>query len=96
MRRILARLGEDATFTHGTSAGSSVRGVFAAPYAVLPGGMGDAGFESSLPRFAVMAEDITDVAQGDTITRGSVDYEITAVQPDDPSGVTVLVLQQSA
>lgn len=93
MRRILVRLGEDATFTHGTAA-SSVRGMYTEPYAVLPAGL-DAPFAASEPRFAAMTEDLPSVAQGDTITRGTVQYRIVDVRPDDPSGVTVLQLHKA-
>lgn len=94
MRRILAHLGEDATFTHGTAA-SSVRGVYSAPYAALPGGV-DVGFAASEPRFSAMTADLDSVAQGDTITRGTVQYSIVDVQPDDPSGLTVLQLRKAS
>jgi hypothetical protein len=95
MRRILSRLGEDATFTHGSAQTSSVKGIFVSPYSQMPAGL-PAGFASSEPRFAAMTEDLPSVEQQDTITRGTVDYKITDIQPDDPSGVTMLVLQKAA
>lgn len=88
------QLGEDATFTHGTAA-SSVRGFYSEPYTVLPAGL-DAGFGASEPRFAAMTADLPSVALADTITRGSVQYTIVEVQPEDPSGVTVLRLQKAS
>jgi len=94
MRRILFHLGEDATFTHGTTA-TTVTGLYLAPYAVLPGGL-DAGFAMSEPRFAAMTSDLTSVALADTITRGTVGYTITDIQPDDPAGLTVLALQKAS
>jgi len=94
MRRILARLGEDATFTHGTSQPSSVRGMFVASYQALPAGI-DMGFASSEPRFAAMTADLPSVAQADTLVRGGITYRVVDIQPDDPSGLTVLQLQKS-
>lgn len=92
--RILARLGEDATFTHGT-AQSTVTGIFVSPFAHLPAGL-PAGFAASEPRFAAMTADLPSVALDDTITRGTVGYKVKDIEPDDPSGVTVLVLQKSS
>lgn len=94
MRRILVRLGEDATFTHGTAQGSSVRGVFTSPYMLLPAGL-DAGFAAEQPRFAAMSSDLAGVALSDTITRGTQQYRITNIEPQDPAGVTVLALQEA-
>jgi len=106
MRRILARLGEDATFTHGTSQPSSVRGVFAAPGVVLPGGF-DAGFDASEPRFGAPTADLPSVAIDDTLAIGAVldgttqiraatTYKIVDIKPDDPCGLTYLQLQKTS
>lgn len=95
LRRVFFHLGEDASFTHGTAAAVEVSGIYLAPYAVLPAGL-ESGFESSVPRFAAMTEDLPSVAQGDVITRGTNDFEIVAVEPNDPGGYTVLQLQESA
>lgn len=105
MRRILARLGEDATFTHGT-AQSSVRGVFAAPGVVLPGGV-EAGFDMNEPRFGGPTADLPSVTIGDTLAlgalldgttqiRAAVTYNIVDIKPDDPCGLTYLQLQKTS
>lgn len=90
MARILSRLGEDATFTHGT-AQSTVTGIFTSPYERLS--LGGLEVSSELPTFAAMASDLPSVAKGDTLTRGTAQYTIEDVHPDDPSGITVLDLR---
>lgn len=94
MRRILVHLGEDATYTHGTVS-ATVRGMYLAPYAALPGGI-DMGFSVSEPRFAAMTTDLASVALGDSITRGTTQYSIVEVRPDDPSGLTVLHVRKAS
>lgn len=90
MTRILARLGEDATFTHGT-AQSAVTGIFTSPYERLS--LGALEVSSELPTFAAMASDLPSVAKGDSLTRGTTQYTIEDVRADDPSGITVLELR---
>lgn len=90
MRRVLVRLGEAATFTHGT-AQTAVTGVFTSPYERLS--LGGLEVSSSLPTFAAMADDLPSVAKGDSITRGTAQYTVEDVRADDPSGVTVLDLR---
>jgi hypothetical protein len=92
MGRILARLGEDVSFTHGVGSPVTVRGLFLAPYQSASFG-GDLAIASSNPRFAALSSDLPIVAKGDTITRGAIVYKVLAPQADDPSGVTVLELE---
>jgi hypothetical protein len=104
LRRVIAHplLGDDATFTHGTSQASSVKGRFAAPYQLLPNGL-DTGFASSEPRFCAMSADIPSAAAGDTLAvlpviegvRGTVNYTIVGLEPDAFGGFTVLQLQKT-
>lgn len=92
MRRILSRLGEDATFTHAGGSPVSVRGVFVAPHNAIA----FAGLEvsSTLPRFAAMSADLASVAVDDTLAIGADSYTVRDVQPDRTSGVTVLELEE--
>lgn len=94
MRRISARLGEDATYTHAGGAGVTVRGLFLSPYQSAD--LGGVAIAGSNPRFAAMIADLPLVTQGDTITRGGVIYTVVPpIETDDPSGLTVLQLQTS-
>lgn len=92
MRRILAQLGEDVTWTH---AGSpvTVRGIFLAPHRqVNLGEMVVVAAED--PMFAAMAADMPALAGGDTLQRGSTTYKVKpALEPDPVSGVTVMQLE---
>lgn len=92
MRRILARLGEDVTWTHGGSP-ATVRGLFLGPHREVS--LGDqvivAGED---PMFAAMATDLPGLAGGDTILRGGTTYTVKpALEPDPVSGVTVMQLE---
>lgn len=93
LRRIFARLGEDATFTHAGGQPVSVRGLFTAPYALLPSGL-DGGMSCSQPRFAAMDSDLGTASQGDTLVRNATTYTVVEVQPDAPGGFTILQLQE--
>lgn len=95
MRRIVAHplVGDDATFTHGTGQPASVKGRFFSPYVeVLPGLAG--GIDASKPHFAAMTSDLPSVAQGDVVALTSGTYNVVNIQPDDPSGITVLELEK--
>jgi hypothetical protein len=89
--RILARMGEDVTFTHGGTP-STVRGVFFMPYQAAQ--VGIAGVTGTNPHFAGMSAELPSVAVGDTITRGAVVYTIKVKKADAPGGFTVLELQR--
>lgn len=91
MRRVLTRLGEDVTFTHGGTS-STVRGVFFMPYQAAD--LGFTGITGSNPQFAGMSADLPSVASGDTITRGLTAYTVKVKRPDVIAGVTVLELQR--
>lgn len=93
MSNVIATLGEDVVFTHGTGSPVTLRGVFQNPY--LAGDVGAVGVTGSNPSFATMAADIGTVSVNDTLARGAITYKVRAVRPDDPSGVTVLDLRKS-
>lgn len=93
MRHVIATLGEDVVFTHGTGSPATIRGVFQNPY--LAGDVGAVGVSGTNPSFAAMTADIGAVANNDTLVRGAVTYKVRVVRPDDPSGVTVLELRKS-
>ena len=91
MRRILARLGEDATFAHAGGEPETARVVFISPYARV--------FDivsSSNPQIALIDVDVTVVDQGDTFILRSYLYTVKEVKPDPVSGVTVCELEQTA
>lgn len=92
IRRILARLGEDATFTHAGGSPASVRGLFTQPYAQvdLAGSVIVAG---SNPVFVTMSADVPLVASGDTLVRGAVTFNVVGVEPDVVGGFVVLQLE---
>lgn len=96
MRRIVAHplAGDDATFTHGTGQPSSLKGRFFSPYIELLPGIGGGGIDVSKPRFAAMAADVPSVVQGDVVVLTFGTYNVVDVQPDDPSGITLLELQK--
>lgn len=94
MRRILAKLGEDVTWTH---AGSplTVRGLYLGPHRQM--NLGDVVVVAAEdPMFIAMAADMPSLAGGDTILvqRTSVTYKVKpALEPDPVSGVTVMQLE---
>lgn len=67
--------------------------MFTEPYALLPGGL-DGGMASSRPTFAALTADLGTVALGDVLAYNSISYQVVELQPDAPSGVTVLQLQE--
>lgn len=93
MGRILARLGEDVSYTHAGGSPVTVRGMYLAPYQSAPLG-GDVILASSNPRFVALTSGLPLVKKGDTITRGAVVYTVIVPQPDVPAGLTVLELQE--
>lgn len=94
IRRILAHLGEDVTFTHAGGSPVSVRGMFVSPYAELLPGIG-AGIDGSKPHFAAMTADLLpSVAEDDTIVRGALTYKVKDIQAQDPGGFTLLQLEK--
>ncbi len=93
MRRILTRLGEDATLVRGTGTPTTVRGLYIAPYAVID--IGPGGVNGSNPQFAFMSSDFA-VAKGDILTRSGVTFTVVVKQPDDPSGITLAELKRAS
>lgn len=81
--------GSDATVTiNGT--GSSIKVIINKEYFAIPGESVDVtGFQ---PMVHCRSQDITGIDTDDTLTVGSVTYNITEIQ-DDGTGVTVLILQ---
>ena len=88
IRRILVRLGEDATVT-GTSGSASVRGLFLQPYQQLNLGI-DAGMDATSPRFVAITGDLPTAPSAVVTTRGT--HSVKSENPDDPGGFTVLHL----
>lgn len=93
MRRILSKLGEDVTFTHGAGSPTTVRGVFLNPY--LAAQLGDVGFTGTDPVFSTMSLDIGAVSVGDVLARGATTFKVKAARPDDPSGIVHLELKRA-
>lgn len=92
MRRVLSKLGEDVSFTHGGGSPATVRGVFFMPYQAAD--LGLVGVTGNNPHFAAMTADLPSVVVGDTITRSSVVYTIKVKRADAIAGSTVLELQR--
>ena len=90
IRRIFARIGEDATVIGATS--PSVRGMFLAPYERIALGLGP-GVVSSNPRFAAITADLPASPTAVVTTRGT--HSIKEVQADDPGGFTVFELHET-
>lgn len=95
MRRILAHLGGDATYTPSGGGGSStVRGMFIAPF--QSANLGDVALVgTSDPQFACMNADMPAAARGDTLVYpvGGISYKVRNVEPDLVSGLVVLQLE---
>lgn len=93
VRRILQQLGEDVAYIHyGGGGPATVRGMFLNPSRAAD--LGVVGVTGTDPVFAGMASDLPLVAVNDTIQRGSVNYRVRVVRPDDPSGLTILELKK--
>jgi len=86
-RRILVRLGEDATVIGATTV--TARGIYSAPYQRLGLGI-DGGIASSNPRFTAMTADLPATPTAVVTSRGT--HNISDIQPDDPGGLTVFEL----
>jgi len=96
MRRILAHLGEDATYRpFGGGTSLSIRGMYLAPF--QNANFGDVALiGTSDPQFAGMSADMPAVARGDTLEypvgSGTL-YKVRSVEPNVPSGLAVLQLE---
>lgn len=88
-RRILARIGEDATYTpSGGGASSTVRGAFQQPYHEA------LGMEGSAPTFSCMAVDVPGIKHGATFALRSVTFKVVGTEPDPVSGLVMLRLEK--
>jgi hypothetical protein len=87
MRRILTRLGEDATYTpSGGGASSTVRGIFQNPYRdALEMG-------SSAPTFGCMAADVPTISRNATFVIRGVTYKVNMPEADPVSGLVTSTL----
>lgn len=93
-RRILARLGEDATLTpQGGGMPIAVRGVFARAYA--ESSIGQLGVADTVPTFGAIHADIPNVAAGDQLVVHGTTFIVRGVEPNLPAGLVVLRLQES-
>jgi hypothetical protein len=91
LRRILSRLGEDATFTPAGGEAATVKGIYTEAHRAMS--FGPIEVSSSYPTFGVMTEDVPGVARGDALTVSGTAYTVRDVQADEPGGVTVLELE---
>jgi hypothetical protein len=89
--RIIARLGEDVTFTHGIGSPVTVRGLFLNPFQDIT--LGGTIIAGSTPRLVAMTADLPSVAIDDTIGRASAIYKIKNTDDDDPGGFTIFKLE---
>lgn len=89
-RRILARLGEDATYTPpGGGSTSTVRGIFQRPY------VESQGMEASAPTFACMSSDVPTLAEGALFAVRGVTYKVRRPEPDPLSGLVQAQLHRT-
>jgi len=84
MRRIIARLGEDATYTPaGGGASSTVRVLYKEPY------RGALDIEGSAPTVSCMASDVPTLARGATFALRSTTFTVSAIENDRVSGAVM-------
>lgn len=92
VRRIFARIGEDATYTPSGGSPSTVRGMFLDPY--QSASLGDVAIVGgSDPTFAAMTADVPNAARGDTLVYGGTTYTVRNVEPSAPAGFSILQLR---
>jgi hypothetical protein len=72
--------------------GGTVNGIFDKEYLELDSG-GSVAFAINQPRFVCRTSDVSDAADGDSITISGTSYVIRVVQ-DDGTGMTTLVLEE--
>lgn len=92
IRRILARLGEDVTWTH-LGSPATVRGIYVSPYAQVTLG-GTVAIAGSDPMFATMSADVPALADGDDLLRGATAYKVRAPEPDELGGFVMMKLEK--
>lgn len=88
-RRIVTRLGEDATYTPSGGGGSStVRGIYQQPYSEA------LMMEGSAPTFSCMSSDVPTLKHGATFALRSLTFKVTRVEPDPLSGLVLATLEK--
>ncbi len=88
-RRILERLGEDATYTpSGGGATSTVRGMYQEPYREA------LDIEGAYPTFSCMAADVPGLARGATFALRSTTFTVAALEHDLLAGVVMAKLER--
>ena len=75
-----------------TYGGGTVNGIFDKEYLELDSG-GSVAFAVNQPRFVCRTSDVSDAADGDSITISGTSYIIRVVQ-EDGTGMTTLVLEE--
>lgn len=94
IRRILARLGEDVSWTPDGGSPATVRGVFLEAYQSVQ--LGSVEVSGAEPRFCAMSADLPAVAKDDQVVRGGVTYKVKALEPDTVGGFVVCVLEDQS
>jgi hypothetical protein len=82
---------ENLTYTPSGGKATTIKGIFTDPYEAVNPATHEA--ETTAPTVLAMNADITGIAHGDIITRGSTAYEVIGIQPDT-HGTTRLVLSE--
>ncbi len=90
-RRILSRLGEDATWTPSGGTATPVRGVFSSPF--VNADLGGVQVGGDRPRFSVMSADMASVARGDALAVHGGSFLVASIERDAGCGETVLNLE---
>ena len=67
-----------------------VAGIYDDPY--LAGDLGQYTADTSQPRFTCKAEDVVDVARGDTVLIGRQVYDVLSAPQGDGTGIAVIEL----
>lgn len=90
VRRVIARIGEDATYTPPGGGGTStVRGVYQQPYRLALDIV-----DSSSPTFAVIQADVPTFGRGALLLLRAVNFKVVSVEPDPVSGLTIGKLEK--
>jgi hypothetical protein len=88
-RRVIARLGEDATYTpQGGGQSSTVRGIYLQPFTP------SLGMEASEPTFACISTDAPALAHGATLLIRGTTFTVIELEPDPLLGTTVAILRK--
>lgn len=88
-RPLLARLGEDATYTPSGGGGSStVRVLYQEPFQNI------LGTESTDPMLGVMSADVPNLARGDTFMVRGTTFTVKSPRPDIVTGHSLATLEK--